>query len=56
MAMLALTITSARADDVPAAAVTEGDQVWTTRCSLCHGPGGKANGPASARSTRSRAT
>lgn len=34
--------------EIPAAAVTEGAQVWTTRCSLCHGAGGKGDGPASA--------
>jgi mono/diheme cytochrome c family protein len=41
--------TGARADDakkdIPAAAVAEGEQVWTTRCSLCHGAGGKGDGP-----------
>ncbi|MCC6765880.1 MAG: c-type cytochrome [Deltaproteobacteria bacterium] len=36
------------AENIPAAAVTEADQVWTTRCSLCHGAGGKGDGPASA--------
>jgi len=33
---------------IPAAAVTEGDQLWTTRCALCHGAGGKGDGPAAA--------
>jgi hypothetical protein len=47
--MLALTLTArAQAEDIPAAAVTESDQVWNTRCSLCHGAGGKGDGPASA--------
>jgi len=32
--------------DIPAAAVAEGDQVWTMRCSLCHGASGKGDGPA----------
>jgi len=32
--------------DIPAAAVAEGDKVWTTRCSLCHGASGKGDGPA----------
>jgi mono/diheme cytochrome c family protein len=46
MAALALAAVAPAADDIPAAAVTEADQVWTTRCSLCHGPGGKGDGPA----------
>ena len=32
--------------DIPVAAVAEGDQVWTMRCSLCHGASGKGDGPA----------
>jgi mono/diheme cytochrome c family protein len=32
--------------DIPAAAVAEGDKVWTMRCSLCHGASGKGDGPA----------
>jgi mono/diheme cytochrome c family protein len=36
----------AHAADIPAAAVTEGEQVWATRCSICHGAGGKGDGPA----------
>ena len=47
MVFLAMTAT-AYAEDIPAAAVKEADQVWTTRCSLCHGAGGKGDGPASA--------
>jgi mono/diheme cytochrome c family protein len=43
--MTAATVVAA--DNIPAAAVTEGDQVWTTRCSLCHGAAGKGDGPAS---------
>jgi mono/diheme cytochrome c family protein len=53
-AVLGITISGAMAlaaeakkSDIPAAAVTEGDQVWTTRCSLCHGAAGKGDGPAS---------
>lgn len=34
------------ADNIPAAAATEADQVWSTRCALCHGAGGKGDGPA----------
>lgn len=36
-------VTAARADD---AAQAEADTVWQTRCSTCHGPGGKGDGPA----------
>ena len=36
----------AGAADIPAAAVTEADQVWNTRCALCHGAAGKGDGPA----------
>jgi len=32
--------------EIPPAAVSEGGQIWTTRCSLCHGAGGKGDGPA----------
>ena len=32
--------------EIPAAAVAEGDKVWTMRCSLCHGASGKGDGPA----------
>jgi hypothetical protein len=38
----------ARGGDIPAAAVTEADQVWNTRCALCHGATGKGDGAASA--------
>jgi len=34
------------ADNIPAAAATEADQVWSTRCALCHGAAGKGDGPA----------
>lgn len=48
LTMLAVTLGSAaQAADIPAAAVAEGEQVWTSRCSLCHGAGGKGDGPAS---------
>ena len=49
-AMMALSLVvwqQARAAEIPAGAVAEGEQVWTTRCSLCHGAGGKGDGPAS---------
>ena len=36
----------AKQTEIPAAAVAEANQVWTTRCSLCHGPAGKGDGPA----------
>jgi high-affinity iron transporter len=48
LTMLAASLGSlAQAADIPAAAVTEGEQVWTSRCSICHGAGGKGDGPAS---------
>ncbi len=34
------------AGDIPAAATSEADQVWNTRCALCHGAAGKGDGPA----------
>jgi mono/diheme cytochrome c family protein len=47
LTMLALSVgTIAHAADISAAAVTEGEQVWTTRCSICHGAGGRGDGPA----------
>jgi len=48
VAALAMATAAQAAENIPAAAVTEADQVWTTRCSLCHGAGGKGDGPASA--------
>lgn len=45
--MLLLSIPSARAE-IPAVAATEAETVWTTRCALCHGAGGKGDGPAAA--------
>lgn len=48
MAVLGLAAVAQAAENIPAAAVTEADQIWTTRCSLCHGAGGKGDGPASA--------
>ncbi|MCK6553494.1 c-type cytochrome [Candidatus Binatia bacterium] len=38
----------AAADDVPAATMTEAEGIFKTRCSTCHGPTGKGDGPASA--------
>ncbi len=47
LTMVALALAArAYAEDIPAAAVSEADQVWTTRCSLCHGAAGKGDGPA----------
>ncbi|MEB2283730.1 MAG: hypothetical protein B6D46_15790 [Polyangiaceae bacterium UTPRO1] len=48
IAVLALAGTAWAAENIPAAAVTEADQIWTTRCALCHGAGGKGDGPAAA--------
>lgn len=48
MAVLGLAAVAQAAENIPAAAVTEADQIWTTRCSLCHGAAGKGDGPASA--------
>ncbi|MCC6848140.1 MAG: c-type cytochrome [Deltaproteobacteria bacterium] len=48
VAALALAGVAQAADNIPAAAVTEADQIWTTRCALCHGAGGKGDGPAAA--------
>lgn len=36
------------AEQVPAAAMKEADDVWKTRCSTCHGMTGKGDGPAGA--------
>jgi mono/diheme cytochrome c family protein len=36
----------AKKAEIPAAAMAEGNQIWATRCSLCHGAGGKGDGPA----------
>ena len=33
---------------IPAAAVAEAEQIFATRCTACHGPQGKGDGPASA--------
>lgn len=48
MTMLAVGFAvTVEAGDLPAAAVAEGEQVWTSRCAICHGAGGKGDGPAS---------
>lgn len=48
MAMLVGLAVTVGAADLPAAAVAQGDQVWTSRCALCHGGGGKGDGPVAA--------
>ena len=41
-------IAIADAEDAPAAAaVTEADKIWTSRCTHCHGPSGLGDGPVS---------
>jgi hypothetical protein len=45
-ALLLATTGAAYAEDLPAPAVKEAEQVWTTRCALCHGAAGKGDGPA----------
>ncbi|MBI3784416.1 MAG: c-type cytochrome [Deltaproteobacteria bacterium] len=44
LASLAVAETSA----IPAAAMTEAKDIFANRCSTCHGPGGKGDGPAGA--------
>ena len=40
---------AARADEqIPPAAAKEADEIYKSRCSLCHGPAGKGDGPAGA--------
>lgn len=34
--------------NVSPAAAAEADKVWTSRCALCHGAGGKGDGPSAA--------
>lgn len=41
-------VAAARADTVPAAAMTEAEQIYKVRCTTCHGPTGKGDGPAAA--------
>jgi len=36
------------ADEVPPAAMKEAEGIFKTRCSTCHGPTGKGDGPAAA--------
>jgi mono/diheme cytochrome c family protein len=49
-AALGATLTAASAvraaDQIPAAATKEADEIWSTRCTTCHGPAGKGDGPA----------
>lgn len=47
-AVFSLIASLASADEIPAAAQAEADSVWQTRCSTCHGPGGKGDGAAAA--------
>lgn len=49
----ALTVLAAQpmaraADQIPPAATKEADEIYKSRCSLCHGPAGKGDGPAGA--------
>lgn len=37
---------TSQAEQVPAAAMKEAEDVWKTRCSTCHGTSGKGDGPA----------
>jgi mono/diheme cytochrome c family protein len=36
------------AEQIPPAAMTEADQIYKSRCAMCHGPSGKGDGPAGA--------
>ena len=47
-AVFSLIASLASAEEIPAAAKAEADTVWQQRCSTCHGPGGKGDGPAAA--------
>lgn len=47
-AVFSLIASLASADEIPAAAQAEADSVWQTRCSTCHGTGGKGDGAAAA--------
>lgn len=47
-AVFSLIASLASAEDIPAAATTEADTVWQTRCATCHGAGGKGDGAAAA--------
>jgi hypothetical protein len=47
-AAFCLIASAAPAQEIPAAAKTEADTVWTQRCSTCHGVGGKGDGAAAA--------
>jgi mono/diheme cytochrome c family protein len=48
LAALLLAPALTRAAAPPAAAVSEADQIFKSRCVLCHGAGGKGDGAASA--------
>lgn len=48
VAGIGMIATVAAAEDIPAAAKAEADQVWQTRCTTCHGAGGKGDGAAAA--------
>lgn len=45
---LVLAAGTAYATDVPAAAQKEADEIFKSRCTMCHGAGGKGDGPAGA--------
>ena len=36
------------AEQIPPAATKEADEIFKARCALCHGPGGKGDGPTAA--------
>jgi mono/diheme cytochrome c family protein len=46
-AAVALPVARA-AEQIPPAAMKEAQDIYTTRCTMCHGPAGKGDGPAGA--------
>jgi len=45
-ACLLLGVGASLAEDIPAAATQEAETVWQSRCTTCHGAGGKGDGAA----------
>ncbi|MEO8603407.1 MAG: c-type cytochrome [bacterium] len=46
--VLSVAATAGAAETIPAAATEQAEAIFKSRCTMCHGPGGKGDGPAGA--------
>lgn len=48
LSLLATPRAASAAEQIPPAAMKEAEEIYKSRCNLCHGPTGKGDGPAGA--------